>query len=36
MFECRVNLVFIISWMKIVDIENGQNKILVYSHINES
>ena len=29
-FQCRINLVFVvISWMKIVNIENKQNKKLV-------
>ena len=29
-FQCRINLVFVvISWMKIVNIENRQNKKLV-------
>ena len=36
-FQYHINLVpIIISWMKIDDMANGQNKILVYYHINES
>ena len=36
-FQCHVNLVpVVISWMKIDDVKNDQNKILVYCHINES
>ena len=35
-FQYYVNLVHIvISWMKIDDMSNGQNKILVYCHINK-
>ena len=36
-YQYHVNLVYVvISWMKIDDISNGQNKILVNCHINES
>jgi len=35
-FQCHVNLVsIVISYMKIDDMSNSQNKILVYCHINE-